>query len=101
MEIVLILIGFVLAIIVMLVYEFRPIRKINKIHFYVTRDKNGELCLWINKPYRGLETWVNIDNSYILAINDNLKLFNLNVEDYNNLTFEDDPLEVYLKYEKR
>lgn len=100
MEIVLILIGFVLAIIVMLVYEFK-FRKVNKIHFYVTKDKNGELCLWINKPYRGLETWVNINNSYILAINDNLKLFNLNVEDYNNLTFEDDPLEVYLKYKKR
>lgn len=38
MEIVLILIGFVLAIIVMLVYEFK-FRKVNKIHFYVTRDK--------------------------------------------------------------
>lgn len=98
MEIVLILIliGFV-AIMIMLVYEFKPIRKINKIHFYVTKDKNGELCLWINKPYRGLEMWVNIDNSHVLAINDDFKLFNLNVEDYNNLTFEDDPLEVYLK----
>ena len=99
MEIVLILIliGFVLAIIVMLVYEFKLIRKINKIHFYVTRDKNGVLCLWLNKPYRGLEMWVNVDNSHVLAINDDFKLFNFNVENYNNLTFEDDPLEVYLK----
>lgn len=96
MEIVLILIGFVLAIMVMLVYEFK-FRKVNKIHFYVTRDKNGELCLWINKPYRGLEMWINVNNSFVLAINDDFKLFNLNVEDYNNLTFEDDPLEIYLK----
>lgn len=100
MKIVLILIGFVLAIIVMLIYEFK-FRKINKIHFYVTRDKNGELCLWFDKPYRGLKTWIRANNSFVLAINDEFKLFNLNVEDYNNLTFEDDPLEVYLKYEKR
>ena len=28
-------------------------KKINRVHFYVARDKNGELWLYIGKPIRG------------------------------------------------
>lgn len=84
-----------LIIIISLIWYIKR-TKYNKVHFYVTRDKSSDLVLWLNKPFRGIEMWINIENSFILAANKEFSIFNLNMEDYNNLTFEDEPLEVYL-----
>ena len=55
MEIYLTLSGFILACLVALLYEYkiRLLRKHrNNVHFYVARDKNGTLYLYIGKPIR-------------------------------------------------
>ena len=72
----------------------------NKVHFYVARDKNEELGLWFGKPYRGIENWVCVGYSVIIASGDrDLNLYRLNIEDYDNLKWEDEPVEVFLNLE--
>lgn len=72
----------------------------NKVHFYVARDKNGVLTLWFGKPYRGTEYWVVGTKSYLLPADEKeLNLYGLNIEDYDNLKWEDEPIEVFLNLE--
>ena len=55
MNILLIFPGFIIAFIIILYYE-RKIRRTyprNNVNFYVARDKNGELFLYMGKPVRG------------------------------------------------
>lgn len=69
----------------------------NKVHFYVTRDKNGELTIWLGKPYRGLERWVRVEYSIEIGNEDDFFIYGLNKHDYTNLKWEDEPMEVILK----
>ena len=54
MNILLLFIGFIIAFVIVFYYE-RKIRRTeprNKVHFYVARDKNGGLWLYLDKPIR-------------------------------------------------
>ena len=98
MNILLIFPGFIVAFVIVLCYECR-IRRAelrNKVHFYVARDKNGELYLWFRKPYRSIERWVNIDHSWIVACSLEFNYYGLNYKDYDYLKWEDEPVEVFL-----
>ena len=69
----------------------------NKVHFYVARDSNNELGLWFGKPYRGIENWVCVGYSVLIADGDNdLNLLGLKLKDFQNLKWEDEPVEVFL-----
>ena len=68
----------------------------NKVHFYVARDKSGCLYLHIGKPFRdNLEFSNNLEMYYRLR-RDNFKYLGLNEDDYSNLKWEDEPVEVFL-----
>lgn len=97
--------GFIVAFIIVLYYE-RKIRNlsakpINKVHFYVARDLDGSLWLFIGKPFRKATTfhtpmpycWVRLKHR------DVFKYFGLNENDYANLKWEDDPVEVFVNME--
>lgn len=71
----------------------------NKVHFYVARDKNGELFLYLNKPYRGIERFHQCQNGYIIAGDNDLSNFGLNKDNYANLKWEDKPIEVFINIE--
>lgn len=73
----------------------------NNVHFYVARDNNSnELALWFGKPCRGVGYWVSVDNRVLLAAGDKeLNLYNLKKEDYKDLKWEDEPIEVFLNLE--
>ena len=95
MNILLIFPGFIVAFIIVFCYE-RKIRGMkNKIHFYVARDKNGELWLYIGKPFRGDISFR--PNKYVLT--KNLIRFGLKYEDYDYLKWEDEPVEVFINLE--
>ena len=71
----------------------------NKVHFYVARDKNGKLWLYMGKPIR-------FNNAFIADLSKgntltsiNFRCFGLNENDYANLRFEDEPVEVFLSLE--
>ena len=75
-------------------------KEMNKVHFYVARDKNGELFLYMGKPFRGIERFHECQNGCIITSNDDLSNFGLNKDDYANLKWEDEPVEVFLNMEK-
>lgn len=81
----------------------------NKVHFYVTRNKNGELNLSLNKPLRNnsLRLWNHYSfyegksNKYHWVSTRIVEesFFNdlgLNHENFKNLKWEDEPVEVFL-----
>lgn len=77
-------------------------RKKNKVHFYITRNKDGKLFLWIGKPRRVpvVKRWVGYNEVTWITSSDNIRAYNLNPKDFDNLKWEDEPKEVFLNMEK-
>lgn len=83
-------------------YAAKQEEPVNRVHFYVSRDKDGRLFLYIGKPIR-------IDNRFrpnpiegiiALGCGCNLQWYGLNENDYDSLKWEDEPAEVFLNMEK-
>ena len=68
----------------------------NKVHFYVARDKNEELLLYMGKPFRGIHQFHQCQNGCIITSENDFSNFGLNTDDYVNLKWEDDPVEVFI-----
>ena len=102
MSILLVLTGFILAFIIIFYYEYRikliKTKPRNRIHFYVARDKNGNLWLYIGKPFRGDTEFYTSSKVFCLAYD--LSRFGLKYEDFDSLKWEDEPIEVFLNLEK-
>lgn len=68
-------------------------RKRNKVHFYVARDEDETLWLYFGKPERKENEFgvnrVIYGSSYFEDLG-------LNVDDYKDLRWEDEPIEVFL-----
>lgn len=101
MIILLISIAFVLVVTIVLYYKCK-IRNIyakskNKVHFYVARDKDGSLRLHIGKPIRDETEFYSelyYDHVEFYCCDYSFEVFGLNKNDYANLKWEDEPLEV-------
>ena len=108
MKILLIFPGFILAIIIAVLYEIK-LRKLfpilsnfskigkNKVHFYVARDKYSD-CLWLylSKPVRNADSWIPCVKGKTLYSEREFKNIGLNKEDFENLKWEDEPVEVFI-----
>ena len=70
----------------------------NKVHFYVARDKDGTLYLYLGKPFRG-DTAFFSGIDVIILTRYNFKRFGLNEHDYDFLKWEDEPVEVFVNTE--
>ena len=69
----------------------------NKVRFFVARDMDGVLCLYISKPLRSkIQFHPNICNGVIVLNRYNYKRLGLNEDDYANLKWEDEPVEVFI-----
>lgn len=92
--------GFVLAFILIFYYEYRikliKTKPKNNIHFYIARDKNEELLLYMSKPFRGIDRFHPHLNGCIITNEDDFSNFGLNKDDYANLKWKDDPVEVFI-----
>lgn len=83
----------------------------NKVHFYMARNKNGILNLYLNKPLRNKQFGYWYQNEYDedndvyilkaarLASCEYIGYLGLNPEDFKNLKWEDEPVEVFLNLE--
>ena len=71
----------------------------NNIHLYVARDKNGELFLYMCKPFRGIDRFHPHKNGCIVTSDNYFFNFGLNKDDYSNLKWEDKPVEVFANTE--
>ena len=96
MNILLIFPGFIVAVIIVLCYEYkRRTEPKNKVRFYVARDMSGSLWLYMGKPIR-FENFFARGRGEILLSSDSFPKFGLNVYDFDNLKWEDEPVEVFL-----
>ena len=71
----------------------------NNVHFYVARDENGLLWLYLCKPIRSGRTFKTIPRGSIIESQIHFHKYVLNVNDYTNLKWEDEPVEVFLNLE--
>ena len=71
----------------------------NNVHFYVARDKNGELFLYMGKPNRYRSIFGSPLSSLFEMPCHLFNHFGLNKKDYANLKWEDEPVEVFLNME--
>ena len=104
MNILLIFPGFIVAFIIVFYYE-RKIRRTelrNKVHFYVARDESGSLYLYLGKPERRGSCFVSSGGTCCgpLMIGDlHFKNFGINLDDFKDLKWEDEPVEVFINME--
>ena len=74
----------------------------NKVHFYVARDKSDSLYLYLGKPERLSSCFVSSGGTCCgpLMIGDlHFKDFGINLDDFKDLKWEDEPVEVFLSLE--
>ena len=99
MNMLLTLTGFIVAFIVALYYQhkIKLAKPRNNVHFYVARHKDGSLWLYIGKPYffKDAKICYATGNSSL-----EFEDFGLNINDYDNLKWEDEPVEVFVNKEK-
>ena len=103
MDMLLLFPGFIFAFVVILAYEVH-LRKLNKklknknnVHFYVARDRYYHiLYLYLGKPRRDTDRFHSCDKGSIVEREGLLYKFGLNTKDFENLKFEDEPVEVFL-----
>lgn len=71
----------------------------NKVRFYVAREKNGTLWLYMGKPIKKEHFYVICNYGIIIASVDRFSGYGLDKNDYANLKWEDDPVEVFINME--
>ena len=74
-------------------------KKRNRVHFYVARDKCDDLWIYIGKPIRGEGYFYSNGHSISITRLRDFSKFGLDANDYVNLTWEDEPVEVFLNME--
>ena len=74
-------------------------KKRNRVHFYVARDDKGRLWLYISKPIRAALGFIPNINGRLLALEGEFSKYGLDTNDYDNLKWEDDPVEVFVNME--
>ena len=93
---------FILLFIIIFIIQSTKIRKLsakpkNKVHFYVARDKNNDIYLYFGKPIRCSYNFVNLYGTLGTFANKyHFKDFGLNPDDFKDLKWEDDPVEVFI-----
>lgn len=92
----------ILLFIIIFIIQSIKIRKLstkpkNNVHFYVARDMNGKLFLYLSKPFRRGDEFFSNDHGNIML--HDLKNFGLNPDDFKDLKWDDEPLEVFINIE--
>ena len=101
MNILLVFPGFIIAFIIILCYECKIKRTepMNKVHFYVARDKSGCLYLYLGKPKRADFSFIPCKDVYCFVDMLNFRKYGLNPYDFKDLKWEDEPVEVFINME--
>lgn len=96
---------FILLFIIIFIIQSTKIRKLsakpkNNVHFYMARDKDGELYLYLGKPLRDYGEFIgDLTKGSIVLTGYHFNKFGLNKNDYAKLKWEDEPVEVFLNIE--
>ena len=96
---------FILLFIIIFIIQSTKIRKLsakpkNNVHFYMARDKDGELYLYLGKPLRDYGEFIgDLTKGSIVLPGYHFNKFGLNKNDYAKLKWEDGPVEVSINIE--
>ena len=71
----------------------------NNVHFYVARDKHGTVWLYMGRPIRRTSEFVSCPYGKLITDADEFSNYGLNVRDFINLEWEDEPVEVFINLE--
>ena len=76
-------------------------KKRNRVHFYVAKDKNGLLYLYVGKPERAYSCFLAHCGDCICRLEKeyDFKKFGLKADDFKDLKWEDEPVEVFVNME--
>lgn len=80
-------------------YTTKAEEPVNKVKFYVAKDINGTIWLYMGKPKRTACTFISSGIGLTLPSGDFSK-YGLDVNDYDNLKWEDEPVEVFINMEE-
>ena len=81
-------------------YAAKQEEPVNRVHFFVARDKNGLLHFYIGKPVRDdTEFCTNIPEDTMVLSRYTQEFLGLNEDNYKDLKWEDEPLEVFVNME--
>ena len=75
-------------------------KKRNIVHFYVARDMDGGLYLYLGKPFRGDGEFHGNNNANVFTLSGDFRSFGLNKSDYKNIHWKDEPVEVFVNMEE-
>lgn len=75
------------------------LKKRNRVHFYVARDMDGGLYLYLGKPFRGYGEFHGAAGKNVFTLTGDFRSFGLNKNDYKNLHWKDEPVEVFVNME--
>lgn len=99
-------IAFILGVISMFVmfcigHAAKQEEPVNKVHFYVARNKDGALWLYLGKPIRARSDFIACwgKGGKYLGHDSGLRMYGLNENDYEDITWECEPLEVFINME--
>ena len=90
--------GIVMFMTICIVYAAKREEPVNRVHFYVARDKDGSLWLYMGKPIRTDDKFASSINIVLRSPN-KFRYLGLNENNYKNLKWEDEPLEVFVNME--
>lgn len=71
----------------------------NNVHFYVARDSCGILYLYMGKPIRATSEFLSSDYGKLINSAKYFSKYGLNEDNYANLKWEDEPVEVFINME--
>ena len=83
-------------------YAAKQEEPVNRVRFYVARDKSGTLCLYMGKPLKcDCAFYTSLSKGgTLLACGGELQWYHLNENDYKDLKWEDEPIEVFINMDK-
>ena len=101
MDWIMIVIAFILGTISMFCigYVAKQKKPTNRVHFYVVSDRVGTLWLCMGKPVRTSMGFICCNGSQFIVSAMNFSQYGLNVRDFDNLKWEDGPVEVFVSME--
>ena len=72
----------------------------NNVRFFVARDKDDDLYLYLGKPIRISDDFIQCNGGNVMGGAKGFLNYGLNENDYDNLKWEDGPVEVFLNMEE-
>ena len=91
--------GIAMFMTICIVYAAKREEPVNRVHFYVAREKNGILLLYFGKPYRTNSVFYTKKSQSLPFTGAYISNFGLNPDDFKDLKWEDDPVEVFINVE--